>query len=265
VRNRSSREYHHIISLFTSSLQTLLSKISTRQTPCVLAGDINLSLLNVDSHAATANYLNTLLLHNFKPVILFPTRITPKSATLIDHIFYYEGGFTKKVLKLYSGNILSDTSDHLPNFFILCSSTYREDINSRPFIRLFTPDNKRKFSDILQTIDWASMYHNITDVNVCVNKLLTILQTALDYSFPLVRQSRRAFKDKQWITPGIKASSKRKDILYRNWQLSKNLTDEIAYRSYKKVYSAIVKKYQIAYYNKLFDSSNNSIKKRDLI
>ena len=43
--------------------------------------------------------------------------------------------------------------------------------------------------------------------------------------------------------------------------LTKSHTDEVAYRSYKKIYTAILKKAQILHYEKLFDSKNNSIKK----
>ena len=32
-----------------------------------------------------------VLLHGFVPVIVMPTRITSRSATLIDHIYYYGG------------------------------------------------------------------------------------------------------------------------------------------------------------------------------
>ena len=51
-------------------------------------------------HLETTDYVNSLLLNNFLPVIYTPTRITTKAATLIDHIYYYEGA--KIVIKILS-------------------------------------------------------------------------------------------------------------------------------------------------------------------
>ena len=52
-----------------------------------------------------------------------PTRITDTSATIIDHIYYYKGRGKHPGaagdLKMISGNLLCDLSDHLPNFTIL--------------------------------------------------------------------------------------------------------------------------------------------------
>ena len=45
-----------------------------------------------------------------------PTRITHKSATLIDHIYYYEGLNKCDTISVESGNLLTDISDHLPNY-----------------------------------------------------------------------------------------------------------------------------------------------------
>ena len=195
------------------------------------------------------------------PVILFPTRISTKSATLIDHIYYFEGCQTKNNLNLYSGNILTDISDHLPNFIILSNSAANNIMKPRPYIRLYTAKNKDKFSKCLACIDWRSALYSCQDANLCFEKFISIVQNASDNCFPLIRQSRRAFKDKIWITNGIKNSSKNKDILFQRWQLTKCASDEIAYRSYKKIYTSLLKKAQIMYYETIFDTKRNSIKK----
>lgn len=195
------------------------------------------------------------------PLILLPTRISNKTATLIDHMFYNEGSYAKSNLKVHSGNILSDISDHLPNFIILSNCVSKENINCRPYIRLHTPQNKIKFRESLSSVDWQSHLYSCSDVNTCFNEFISVLQNIYEKSFPLIRQSRKAYKDKKWITSGIKISSKRKDLLFKKWKLSNNLSDETLYRSYKKNYSAILKKAQILYYEKLFDSKSCNIKK----
>ena len=88
----------------------------------------------------------------------------------------------------------------------------------------------------------------------------TRIKDIYENSFPLIRISRRAFKDKNWITKGLKVSSKRKDKLYSKWMQSNNPSDELLYKSYKKIYEKISNKAETHYYNTLFDSKVNSIK-----
>src|SRR4029077_15418609 len=109
--------------------------------PCLILSDTNIDLLKFDRHTPTNNYLNTLIVNNFYPTVLLPTRITDHSCTLIDHIYYYEGQCSHKSVRVSSGNLFSDLSDHLPNFICLLKSVSKVNYNDRPFIRLFTPKN----------------------------------------------------------------------------------------------------------------------------
>ena len=77
-------------------------------------GDFNINLLNFKSHPTTEQFINSLGAYFFHPQILKPTRITCHSATLIDNIY-----FNSVEHNTVSGNILDDTSDHLPNFLII--------------------------------------------------------------------------------------------------------------------------------------------------
>ena len=167
----------------------------------------------------------------------------------------------KKDLKVYSGNIFSDISDHLPNFVILCSPNEKTSIQCRPYIRLYTPKNKDLFCLKLSSVDWQNTLYCCSDVNDGYIKFISVIKKVINESFPLVRQSRRAFKDKKWMTGGLKDSCKQKEKLYRKWRTTNNAADEIAYKSYKIVYCSIIKKAEANYYSALFDNKINSIKK----
>ena len=43
-----------------------------------------------------------------------PTRITDSSATLVDHIYYSEGGKSKRDVNITSGNLRCDLTDRDP-------------------------------------------------------------------------------------------------------------------------------------------------------
>ena len=56
---------------------------------------------------------------NFLPVIVMSTRITSKSASVIDHMYYFEGKNVKYEHNVNAGNLWSDITDHLPNYFLI--------------------------------------------------------------------------------------------------------------------------------------------------
>jgi len=46
-------------------------------------------------HHETTDYVNNLLVNNFVPMIIMPSRVTANTASIIDHIYYYEGSNSK--------------------------------------------------------------------------------------------------------------------------------------------------------------------------
>jgi len=66
-----------------------------------------------------------------------PTRINPKTSTLIDHMYYYTGGKLKEGTKIFSGNFLEDISDHLANYTIVCNMKSHTKLE-RPLVRIFS-------------------------------------------------------------------------------------------------------------------------------
>jgi len=82
-------------------------------------GDFNINL------RYAYNFLLSLQSFSFIPTIDKPTRVYNNSATLIDNIL------TNKVdVKITSGNIISDISDHYSQFFVFHTSL-ETDSNSR--------------------------------------------------------------------------------------------------------------------------------------
>ena len=90
--------------------------------------DINIHLIKFESYSGTAAYIDNLLCNNFIPAITIPTRITSSTSTLIDHIYAYPGKKRNNYneFELKSGNLLSDISDHLPNFIFILNNSSRK-------------------------------------------------------------------------------------------------------------------------------------------
>lgn len=75
------------VALFQTHMETWLHRYNKRTEEIFVVGDMNLDLLNYQSHAPTANYLDTMISNAMIPLITKPTRIKHGSATLIDHVF----------------------------------------------------------------------------------------------------------------------------------------------------------------------------------
>ena len=102
------------VSTFTNDhLKNMLNAIHHGNKSTLLTGDFNVNLINYNIKRGTYNFLELLFNHNFPPQITLPTRVTEKSATLIDNIFVNNPSF-----KYLSGNITTSISDHLPQFVI---------------------------------------------------------------------------------------------------------------------------------------------------
>ena len=75
------------IDYFLVYLRDIMAKLKNHKKYCHLMGDFNINLLNIPDHTSTANFIDQMYSNAFIPLINKPTRITKKSATLIDNIF----------------------------------------------------------------------------------------------------------------------------------------------------------------------------------
>ena len=96
-------------------MNTLLEKLTSDNKPSMITGDFNLNLIKYMQKTGISQFLENILSNNFIPQITLPTRITEKTATLIDNIFTNSYKHNSNCL---SGNITTYISDHLPQFLI---------------------------------------------------------------------------------------------------------------------------------------------------
>ena len=124
----------------------------------------------------------------------------------------------------------------MPNFtFLDLKIPY---IKKRPFIRLFTKNNKKAFADNL--LNEAPLINDIdlTDPDRAYDIFSNNYLNLLNKYFPLVRLSKKSSKEKPHITRGIKVSIRQKNKLFKDyldertdenrykWRTFKNKTDE---------------------------------------
>ena len=97
---------------FNKDLEKCIKQFERKDTSIVI-GDTNLDLMRFDTNKAHTDYANMLFSNGYLPYITYPTRITPHTATLIDHIFIKSSSMEYEII---SGIFYANISDHLPNF-----------------------------------------------------------------------------------------------------------------------------------------------------
>ena len=213
-------------------------------TTTIISGDFNINLINT-LNRYVEEYTNIVLQNSFIPCISIPSRITHHSASIIDHILLK----TPKNLihtKVSAGNLIADISDHLPN--ILFIDLIQPKIKDRPLIRLLTPNKITEYLDKIKQIKSLISYQNKSNIDDndpqnTYNELDSNLQKLLNKYFPLVKQSRKQFKDKPFITSGIKESIKSRNTLFKIYQ---NNWSEINERNWKNKRNRVVEILRIA-------------------
>ena len=111
-------KYHTFNSNF---MNTLFDKLTKENKPYVISGDFDLNLIKYTQNRGVNQFLENILSNTLIPhIITLPTRVTEKSATLIDKIFTNNYKYN-----CVSGNITTYMSDHLPQFLVI------EDLNSQ--------------------------------------------------------------------------------------------------------------------------------------
>ena len=100
---------------FTEHIETILHNLARENKNIFILGDFNINPLNCVSHSASENFLNMMNSNYLLPYILQLTRVTNRSATLIDNIF--ANTFNLSNFNALSGNLVTiwpfpTVSDH---------------------------------------------------------------------------------------------------------------------------------------------------------
>ena len=229
---------------------------------CIIGGDLNIDLLQFEKKDVN-EYLSSNLENNFIPCITLPTRITEKSATLIDHIFL-RLPLQKIQNRVDAGNLFCSITDHLMNFILI--ETHTKNNKERPYVRLFTKarikyylDNSKNDPPLLPESELVQVTN--PNIHTVFSLFMKNLQNSLNKYFPLVRQSRKQFRDKEWITEKLKSDIKKKNELYRKFTEKNTESSKQCWKEANYKVTEDIRKAQTQYYRSLLlDHSNNTQK-----
>ena len=173
-------------------------------------GDYNIDLMKHISHNPTSEFLDLMFSNSFIPLINKPTRVTSKTATIIDNIFTNE---YKNENKYMTGILTTDISDYYPIFHIIqCQHKPHKD--QYQLIRLINDSNLDKYINAIQNYEWAL----VTQQRSCQTAFTyfsDVLTQIFNESFPVIKVKQRYRNRLPWLTEGLKKAIKTKNKLYK--------------------------------------------------
>ena len=193
----------------------------------IIAGDMNLDLIKIDTDNDIEAYFNTFLGNGYKTHINSPTRTQYKpnslmvhSATIIDHIFSNMLHFT-----CTAGNMSYPDSDHYANFVsvagFLNQAAVRRQNNKHASSPTYSRNLKNINIDNLNTdfdkIDWCFVYNNTTDLHTATSNLIQHITELCDTHAPLkkVSKCKTNYVYKPWIDKQLLTSIRLKNNMFK--------------------------------------------------
>ena len=225
------------MNVFNECLNSILSKSKTEKKLLYIIADFNINLLNADTHNATQNFLNIMYSNSLLPNITKLSRVSSKSATLIDNIFSNSLLGNQSVL---TGLMYCDISDHFPIFHIDYSNKIKlDDIIIKR--RLYSEENIAGFSSALRDHNWNNVLGN-TDPQAAYSTFMTDYMEIYNSSFPLKSFKKGYRNRKTWLSENLKKAIKIKNNLYKKSNKSQDPEHKRVYEKFRnKLYGMLTK------------------------
>ena len=238
---------------------SILSKISKNKnhTKCAIevVGDFNIDLLQFQTHEQTNDYMESSFSFGLLPVITKPTRVTPTSATLIDHIWVHNKS------KIHTaGIILSHISDHFPTFYV--DQTHVAKQKPQPYkTRLINEATQNSLKDLLQTANFESVLSE-SEPQKAFDNFFSLYNSSAELAFPeiTIHPKKSKFAHSPWMTPGLLISSKSRHKLLRTKQTNPSRQNISNFRQFNKIFTACRRKAQALYYSEKFTQCKSDLK-----
>jgi hypothetical protein len=129
--------------------------------------------------------------------------------------------------------------------------------SERPKVRLFSEKSMSAFKSDIDQIDWSDVLncnHANEAFNIFIGKYLKVFNKC----FPIVKISRTKFKDKKWLTKGLKISLRHKSRLYKKMLQRPTHVNKLIYNRYKNKITLLMRLAEKNYYTKLLVESKES-------
>ena len=248
---------------FMKEYRTVLSKLKElRHHELIVGMDHNFDLLKSASNSTTSKFLDLNIDKDLTPCITKPTRVTNKTATLIDNIL-----ISNKLHYNYTPFVVTDDlSDHYPTLVVLHNVEHCKKDKVKITKRKIDSISIELIKKELDSVEWTCVYS--MNVNEAFEHFHSTLVGTIDTHCPKREYSvsyGKIVRD-PWITKGLINSIRRQKKLYRMQLHSSDPTATTKYISYRNVLKKLLRHSKFSYFNnKCFEYRQNSRKLWQLI
>ena len=246
------------VELFNNHISSIVETISKEGKLCYLMGDMNLDLIKHDIHKPTSSYLDIMYSNNFFPIITKPTRITTKTATLIDHIFTNNFDFQYQHIQ---GILQTGISDHYPIFHI--AKNIEGSLEEQPYFlkRNISQKTICDFSDKISQVDWTFITE-VEDAQIAYSLFHKKLSELYNLCFPYKKFNKKYNNRKPWLDLSLQESIKNKNKLFAKKKRGLNIKEkEVHYNKYRNKLHHLIRTAERKYYNNLILEHRSDLKK----
>lgn len=229
----------------------ILNSYTEQKTPVYIFGDFNLDALKYNINNKVTEYIDHLFSHGFIQIVMRPTRCTPTTATLIDHVITNSRSTVFETIIL-----VSQISDHFPILF------FSKEPKSKNKPSIITYQNFSKeaingFKNNLKSINWNSLTA-LQNAQEQYDEFSDVFLSLYNISFPLIKKTinRNNHAINPWMTKGLLTSRLTKIKLFKlsvqnpfepfisNFKAYRNLYAATLRTSKKIYYQTTLRKYQ---------------------
>ena len=251
---------HNTIRQLNDFILNITDKMKAEKCKLIITGDLNINLLQSNSHPDTGNFLDSLISSNLIPKITLPTRISNTTATLIDHMF-------TDIHKhdCLAGTLTTDISDHFSNFMFFKPKSIFRVTPKKITYRCTTTTNINLFNQALENETWENVL-SLEDPEVAYHTFINTYTRLMNKYIPLktCKFNKHIHKEQPWITKGLIKSLSTKDKLYKKYRTCKNpnlkVLKETEYKTFRNIYNSLIRKAKMIHWHNTFEISKNDIK-----
>jgi hypothetical protein len=262
---RPPRDRNCDINSFLDIFSPIMAQLTNTNNDVIISGDFNIDLLKIESRAAYSDYLELMYSLSLIPTISLPTRLSRRSATLIDHIFYKSNQFKD----VSGGIIVSNLSDHFMSF--LCIDI-KQSCQSRPKQITFQTSDEasiHNFVSAIYNVDFDSHIREDleTNPNHSYETFHLLINDCVETYLPIksMKFNKYKHKAKPWITQGILHSLKHRDKMYKKLKTlppnsRKYAVLKINLKTYTNITNKTIRQAKFDYFSNMFNKYKHDSK-----
>ena len=244
-----------------ASIDTLKQIINPKETNYIV-GDFNINFLDDRPDQSDASPIEWIHEMNAEkrlyPLTLNPTRITEKTATLIDNIL------TNERKNICTGVIAAHIADHLCPFVIIKDKEKKQHENKPKMIRIreMKEANKKEFLEEIKKQTWEEI-EQATSTHEKTEALHSIISNIYDECFPEkeVKLNKNIHAKEKFMTRGLLVSRNKGKKMYAKWikQQKPRLLKE--YTEYDKLYRKVARVSKVMETEKMYKDNYKDTRK----